>query len=132
MNDRIIVRILKKTYPLVYGKIAPEPVVKDLKKLPEYYELYIRITGIPKQDIIDNTKEQRILFIAVVAMLMDPIFFETDHKTKYGFHNEMAKMLNCKNYLIIFNNLKKAINFIKVYPDFKNKVNDIYEKIINA
>lgn len=131
MNDHITVRRLKKTYPLVYSKIAPEPVIKDLRNLPQYYDLYISVTGVSKQDIVDNRNDQRTLCVAVFVMLVDPLFFSYADRPTYRFQKELKKVMRT-SATQIFYNLRKARNFMKVYPEFNHQVDSIFEKIANA
>lgn len=136
MNDRMIVRRLKKTYPLIHGTIAPDPIVRDMKVLSLYFDRYVEITGVEKKDIICNHRnplvqweEERTIFLAVMVMLIDPLFFNYRESPTYRFQKEMTRLLDCKSGQIFYN-LRKARNFIKVYPEFKDLVYDIYTKIV--
>lgn len=118
-----------QTYPFVVKDLAPDPFLQDIKQLPDLFDRFIAISGFSKKDIIQNRHDSRILFVAVIVKLSDPLFYDYDERARYRLILSMSQLLRCDKGQILYN-LRKSKNFWKVYPEFRNQVEDIYQKII--
>ncbi|MCK9592688.1 MAG: hypothetical protein M0Q91_11855 [Methanoregula sp.] len=132
MNERKIIRRLIRKYP----RIADEIIPQKKTNLSGYFSDYVTMTGTQPQWISNNTRsescqwdEPRTVFVAVMIKLIDPLYFSDNETVEHGFNKQMAELLGCNQSQILYT-LRKARNFMSVYPAFEKKVNDIVTKIV--
>jgi hypothetical protein len=89
---------------------------------------YCSVTGSEPQWVTDNTDEHRTKFVAVVCKLADPLFFNYRYSINYKLRKTVSTATGCTKHQIS-HTLRKARDFIKVYPEFKMQVNDIWVKM---
>jgi hypothetical protein len=124
---RFYIRV-KKTYPFVARELNPEPCLKDWQKIPEVLDQYCSVTGSMPDWVSTNTKEHRTKFVAVVCKMADPIFFNYSYRMNYKLRKNLSSATNCTNKQIS-DTLNKVRGFLKVYPDFRAEIDEIWMKL---
>jgi len=129
MDYKTFYNRVQKTYPFVTDHLAPDPFLREMTQLPDLLDRFVAITGYSREDIIKNRNDSRILFVAVIIKLSDPLFFNFDERARYRLILSLSRILRCDKGQILYN-LRKSKNFWKVYPDFRDKVGHLYDQII--
>jgi hypothetical protein len=128
MDYKTFYNRVQKTYPFVTDHLAPKSHLKDLSQLPDLLDRYIAISGHSREEVMRNRNDSRILFVAVIIKLSDPLFYNFDERARYRLVLSLSRLLRCDKGQILYN-LRKSKNFWKVYPDFRQKVGHLYDQI---
>ena len=129
MDYKTFYNRVHQTYPFVVKDLAPDAYLREMKQLPDILERFIAISEFSREDIILNRNDSRIVFVAVIIKLSDPLFFNYDERARYRLILSLSRLLRCDKGQILYN-LRKSKNFWKVYPEFRSQVEDLYRKII--
>lgn len=121
-------RRCKATYPFVVDHLTPDTALSETDLLPEIFNSFMEITGYTQQDIEENKKESRLLFIAVAVKLSDSLFFSFNDGAPYRLLYSIGRVSGSSRNIISYN-LRKVKNYWKVYPDFRNRVDEICNQI---
>jgi hypothetical protein len=129
MDYKTFFNRVQKTYPFVTKHLAPKSHLNDMSQLPDLLDRFIAISGHTRDDVMLNKNDSRILFVAVIIQLSDPLFYNFDERARYRLILSISRLLRCDRGQILYN-LRKSKNFWKVYPEFRSQVEDLYRKII--
>lgn len=119
---------LYQRYPEVARQlINDEPKQNDTSgQIPEIYQKFINLRD-PNADGIMI----KIEFVAIVVKHADPEIFTTRKKLKSGVRSELAKYFKCDGSQIS-HNLANAKSYMKIYADFRNRVEGLYSQIFET
>lgn len=129
MDYKTFYNRVEKTYPFVTKHLAPKSHLNDMSLLPDLLDRFIAKSGHSREDVMRNRNDSRILFVAVIIKLSDPLFYNFDERARYRLILSLSRLLRCDKGQILYN-LRKSKNFWKVYPDFREKVGHLYDQII--
>lgn len=118
-----------RIYPFVTNHLDPVIPITDMKQLPDLLDRFIAASGSTREEVHRNFHDARILFVSLSVRMSDPLFYEFNSRAKYRLILSLAKLLHCDKSQILYN-LRKSKNYWKVYPEFRDKVNELYSKII--
>jgi hypothetical protein len=116
-------------YPYIANEMrVRHPREEHLRKLPEVQERFTKITGMTRADLTSNRGDSRVLFIAVVVTLTDPLFFDFDEHAPYRLMINIGRHIRCSKGQILYF-LKKVKNYWAVYPEFRDQVINLCAQI---
>ena len=120
-------RNCKSKYPFVVNELAPVSMKAEISIL-ELHQNFLEITRFTHDELSRNFEDSRLLFIAVVIKMHDPWYFNFKQIAPYRLRKELSSLLGCSVWQIS-HTFKKVQNFIQVYPDFRIKIDHLYQQM---
>ena len=127
-NYRRVYHRLKRRFPAIEHMVNPPGQLRSLAEIPELYNHYLQITGITEDELRHNENNYRLIFIAVITRMEDPLFFSDSVAVRRGLRSELSKILGC-DQTVISHALQRVKNYIGIYPEFAFQVDYFYGKM---
>ena len=132
MNEKTVVRLLRKNYPTIFDELTQRPELVDMKQVERMFRLFCQVKEVPADHVIKNRQQSRLLFITVVVKAYDPLFFVDHDKTLIrGLRERLANVLKCHETQIS-HTLATVRTYLKVYKSFRSDVVYIYNGLMKA
>lgn len=127
-NYRRVYHRLKRRFPAIEHMVNPPGKLRSLAEIPELYSHYLQVAGITDEQLRRNENNYRLIFIAVITRMEDPLFLSDNLPVRRGLRTELARTLCC-DQTIISHALQRVKNYMSIYPEFTFQVDYFYGKM---
>ncbi len=111
----------------------------DICLIPEYFQKYIELTGLPVESIRlsrnQNAKNHRQLFTAAMLKVYHPDVYDRPNlplKTVKGFQNQLKKCFHSERNRNMPAEIQRIKVFITAYDDFRRDALIIHSQLIKG
>jgi len=128
INYRRFYRRVKHHYPFIERAMNKPGQLRTLADIPDLYLQFKQLTAATDNDIHHNVNNARLIFIAVITQMEDPLFFTDNALVRRGLRKKLSEVLSCEQ-TIISHSLRTVKDYLSVYPNFRDKVDYFYGKM---
>ncbi len=121
---------LKDKYPQIAEEVIPVNPIMDNLKMLSVFTTFCCVKGITFLQVgKDKNNYVRDLFVAVFVRVFDPDYLK-GYKTKLrkGLRSKMASLVGCRERVISYN-LRNVKDYMRIYKDFREEVEYIYQAV---
>jgi len=128
VNYKLVYLKLKERYPEIAKELVPDQPPMHALEMLEAFTIFCKVKGIRSLSIPEGRTEMRDLFLAVLIKLYDPEYLLHKKKLRKGLRPKMASLLRSQESIISYN-LTNVKNYLMIYKDFREEVDNIYCRI---